>query len=365
MRSKIRESFLTFSTILITFLSGGGMASAIEAPVTLSSNSDSPQTITIQRSLTGLKNQVTNTFTYGIEEASDNPATVTGLPDDIYVRFDHAFAFDGYAAANNYLDLSGVGFTEVGDYTFILSETGSTNASAYPIDSTKYHIYVSVRNELDANGAPTGKLIPTLSLQAKKNGTGDKGDVLFTSEAVLTYAKITKNVEGNLARRDQYFKFRVTVDGASDGDVFTISGQDESIEYNGETIQTLSQFTVGNDNYIYLRHGQTALIGANGDEMEIPVGATFTVVEDLYDGYTAWINDVETNTNNGTVLETANISTPESLSDNNQVNFVNKKEASVLTGIVTKGWPFMVLAGICIAGIFAIHKVTSAKVNEN
>ena len=365
MRNRIRESFLTFSTILVTFLSGGGMASAIEAPVALSSNTDSPQTITIQRSLTGLKNQVTNTFTYDFVAAPDNPAAVTGLPDNVFVEFDHAFAFDGYAAANGYLDLSNVGFTEVGDYTFILSEIDSTNAVAYPIDQTNYHIYVSVRNELDSSGAPTGKLVPTLSLQAQKNGTGDKVDVLFTSEAVLTYAKITKNVEGNLARRDQYFKFQVMVDGASDGDVFTISGQDESVDYNGETIQTQSQFTVGDDNYIYLKHGQTVLIGTNGDEMEIPVGAIFTVVEDLYDGYVAWINDVETNTNNGSVLEAADIGSPELLSDNNQVNFVNKKEASVLTGIVTKGWPLVVLVGICMIGVFAIHKATTAKANEN
>ena len=359
MRNKIRDSFLMLSMILMTFL-GGGMASATEAPVTIGENRNSPQNIPIQRTITGLKNKVTNTFSYTFVEAEDNPAAVTGLPDYTQIVFENANVYDGTVTRVGYLDLNNLTFTEVGDYTFILTETGSTNAEAYPIDPTSYYVYASVRNEMIDN-VPTGHLIATASLQTRINGEGDKVDVSFTSQAILTYARISKQVEGNMARRDEYFKFRVDLTGVSDGDAFTISGQDETINYQGSSITTQTELVAGQENYVYLKHGQVALIGSNGTTMELPVNITFSVEEENSNGYTAWIGEEQTNSNGGAVLAMADINQPELLGGANQVNFVNKKEASVLTGVVMNVLPCAALMILGVVGALVVRKSPTKK----
>ena len=359
MRNRIRDSFLMLAMLLTTFL-GGGMASAIEAPAAVGENRNSPQNIPIERTITGLKNKVTNTFSYTFVEAEGNPAAVTGLPDYTQIVFENSNVYDGIVTRVGYLELSNLTFKEVGDYTFILTETGSTNAGAYPIDPTPYHVYVSVRNEV-INGTPTGQLIATASLQSRVNGEGDKVDISFTSQAVLTYAKISKRVEGNMARRDEYFKFRVDLTGVSDGDRFTISGQDATVDYQGNSITTQSVFVAGNDNYVYLKHGQTVLIGSNGTTMELPVSATFSVEEENSNGYTAWLDEEQRNNNGGTVLVIADINQPDLLSAANQANFVNKKESSVLTGVTMNVLPFVLLAVVCVVGALVIRKKPTKK----
>lgn len=358
MRSKIREGFLMLSAIMMTFL-GGGMAGAVENPVSVGENPDSPQNIEIHRTITGLKNKVTNTFSYTLTEAEGNPGPVTGFPDYIQVDFNAANVYDGVVTRIGYLELNNLTFTEVGDYTFILTETGSTNAEAYPIDPTQYYVYVSVRNQL-IDGQPTGGLIATALRQTQINGEGDKVDVAFTSQAVLTYAQISKVVEGNMARRDEYFKFRVNLDGVSDGDTFTISGQDASVEYGGEIITTQTQIVAGRENYVYLKHGQTVLIGSDGTTMELPVNVEFTVAEEVTNGYAAWIDEEETNSSTS-LLALADISHPELLDAANQVNFINKKEAGVLTGVAMNVLPFALLAVISVAGVLVVRKAIAKK----
>ena len=116
-----------------------------------------------------------------------------------------------------------------------------------------------------------------------------------------------------------------------------------------------------NANYVYLKHGQTVLIGSNGTTMELPVSATFSVEEENSNGYTAWLDEEQRNNNGGTVLVIADINQPDLLSAANQANFVNKKESSVLTGVTMNVLPFVLLAVVCVVGALVIRKKPTKK----
>ena len=361
MRSKIREYFLMLSAVFATIM-GGGMASAIEAPVSLSENPNSPQVIMVTRDVYGVVNPVSNMFNYSLEPVYDyNPAEVDGLPGGFVIDF-NAIEPDEYKTASQSieLDLGSLVFTEVGDYKFVLREMGSSNYEVYPVDTdNEYYIVVSVRNEIQ-NGVPTGRLIPTLALQVLNSDEGIKTDAIFSSNAQLTYVQITKNVEGNLARRDEYFKFVVDFPGAADGDVFTVVGQDAEVNYHGEIINTQNTIVVGETNAIYLKHGQVVWIGTNGEStVEIPIGTEFSVAEEASNNYIAWLDGNQINSGQYTlVADDFSIDPVDSV---NRADFVNVKEASVLTGIVVNTWPFAVIAVMGGISVVLIRKTMIAK----
>ena len=109
------------------------------------------------------------------------------------------------------------------------------------------------------------------------------------------YLALAKHISGNNANTDEYFKFRIDFENATVGDVFTISGQDATVTYKGETIATQTRFVVGEENYIYLKGGQEALIGRDDDynNEEIPIGLRYTITEldaEDYNTYKGMVN---------------------------------------------------------------------------
>lgn len=360
MRSKIRECFLTFAAIMTTFL-GGGMASAAEAPIKLSDNPNSPRSITIVREVAGVKNKVNNVFGYSLEPVeSVNPAGVDNVINKFVISFNNIMPEDGTARRSTTLDLGSFTFSEVGDYKFVLREVSSSNSVVYPVDSeNEYYITVSVRNEL-RDGAPTGHLVPTLALQVLNHDQGEKTDAVFVSDAQLTYVQITKKVEGNLARRDEYFKFNISFPNAADGDVYTVVGQDEVVDYHGETINTQSTVVVGQRNVIYLKHGQVVRIGTNGEStVEIPIGTEFQIEEEQSNNYVSWLDGAQVNSGQYTLAEYAfDINPDNSL---NRADYVNVKEASVLTGITMYVWPLAIIAAVSIGSAIVVRRAMSAK----
>jgi len=349
MNKKILGGFLlsAIAAISMPFI---GTASA----ATISENVDSPQSMTIHRYVHGVTNPVTNTFTYTITEDPKNPAAVSNLPESATIKFEQVEPSGGLASRSTVLDLSGVEFNTLGDYKFHVKETGSSNNNTYPKSNKEFLILVSVRNELDENGKPTGNIVPVLIAQARDAASEDKTQMLFESTAKFTYIEVSKEVTGNLGETDRYFLFSLSINGANNGDKFVIEGQDDEIVYDGQTIQTSKEYVVGESNKIYLKHGQTITIGKSGNLAQMPVGMSYVILETAPAGYTTFINGAEKSSTgwlNTVAMEDGEIT------EANKIKFVNNKESTVLTGVSSAIAPIAVLGILGACGLAITRKL--------
>ena len=302
-----------------------------------------------------MTNYASASFTYTVEQDVNNPATITGLPTSLTVGVAGYPDSNGAISGAAELSFSDAEFTTLGDYKVIISETGSTDATNYPVDSSHvYYVYISVRNRMNSNGSLAGGYVATLESQVRNHDTGDKTDVDFTNGAQRSYLTISNAVSGNLANVDDYFKYRVTFTGARNGDVLTIDGQDSVVRFGGQTISTSTEFTVGESNFVYLKHGQTATIGKNGDQSELPIGLQYNIMEIDLNGYVQYADSILSN-----ISETKAI-TVDPTDDANKVDFLNYKEGSILTGIAMTIWPYALATGV-ICGIVTAKIVKGKK----
>ena len=147
-----------------------------------------------------------------------------------------------------------------------------------------------------------------------------------------------------MASLNKYFKYKVII-GGNTGDTYTISGQDSSITYNGTTITPSTTYTVGSDNYIYLKHGQTITIGDSATDDSILPGANYSVVEEDATDYDTYINESSTNNKSTGTLEINN--------KLNQVDYLNEKSGLVPTGKIFKKPITYIIGMMIIIGVIA------------
>lgn len=325
--------------------------------VKIEQNAESPQSIDITREVTGVTNPVTATFGYTISEDSRNPALVTGLADSASVEFSAVSPVENVATASTTLDFSGVEFSELGDYKFIVREVSSSDATTYPVDAThEYYVYASVRNKI-MDGQIVEGYEATLSLQARDGDVGDKTDILFSSQAEFTFIEVGKTVTGNLADRDEYFRFKIVING-TDGDKYVIEGQDPKVNYRGESISTVSEYAVGKENEIYLKHGQMVTIGKSGEFAQLPIGVTYQIVELQPGEYTVYVNE-EQKSDTGTLTANALVENDAPIS--NKTMFINHKESEVLTGVTIAIVPAAVIAGLAVGAYLVTRKLRKSE----
>lgn len=331
----------------------------VEAASTTIGDTSEATSLPISRVVSSVKDKVNNTFTYAISQDEGNPEIVTGLPSSATIQFNNVTPDFNLAEVDYNLDLSNVTFTKVGDYRFTIQEIESSDDKTYPIDEVPYHFYVYVRNEVDSNSVPTGNLVATLVTTGVRDDFSDKENIIFNNYA-FSYFTLTKTVKGDLADVNEYFKYHIIVDAST---VFcegcaiavhgTISGQDSTVTYKGQTIQTsnvLAPNMINPDTYVYLKSGQTATIGITQSEAyEIPCGVSFTIVEEDADDYKTYINQ----SNNDSKEISFKLS---NVSENNSITYENVKESSSLTGVLVNSIPFVVLFGVTIVGIILVRK---------
>lgn len=346
-----------------------GVQNVFAATTTISANTDSAQSWTITRNVNGVTNPVTATFGYTVTAAASNPATVDVSGVAPTVVFNNVTPSNGTATQTGTLDLSSVTFSEVGDYEFTVTETSVTPTGAYPLDSDVYHIFVSVRYDVDDDNVPDNNtLVATLVQQAYKNdNTADDGkeNIVYESAPSRTAIELSKSVTGNLASTSEYFKVKVEIDGGTAGDQYAISGQ----TYTGTGVQSV--YTVGQDNYVWLKHGETITIGkvtVGGEDIyQVPIGVEYTLTEQDATDYDTYIDGGSTAAKATSGKETAELDYDDqtdtySIPDDNKTAFVNNKESDVITGIFINIFPFIVLVALAAAGVYAIRK--SAKAQE-
>ncbi len=166
--------------------------------------------------------------------------------------------------------------------------------------------------------------------------------MLFESNAALTNIKITNTLEGNMADVDEDFKVKVHI--TCTNGTYTISGQDSSVTYGGSTITPSTTYTCGSDNYIYLKHGQEVYVGKNGSTNEIMSGVTYGVVEQDSTNYITEINSVSGKTLSN---QTTSLS-------GNTVSIKNTYNNSVVTGVILKVLPYIILIAIVLTGLILL-----------
>ena len=316
--------------------------------------------VTLKREINNVSSAVTNTFTYTITPGTSNPGTVTGLPATTTIVLNNVAPTGGKVVGSVNIDFTTAVFNALGDYTFVITETGSSDSVNYPTSTDSYTAYVSVRNEMSGT-VPTGNHVAVLGWVSETAGnklttyTGTNSEAVFAGGAVRTYAVVSKNVTGNAAEIDQCFELAVTFTGAAGANFdfesdTTCTGNPSTVSGNGSTS-------------IYLKHGDIAYLGGNGSTIasEIPVGITWSVAEQGASDYETYIDGSTTNSKTSATKTTA-IATAQTFNDTNRINVVNHKESAPNTGIVLSILPFVIIAMIGIVG--AAYVAKTKKVTE-
>ncbi|MBQ6477150.1 MAG: hypothetical protein IJI43_01795 [Bacilli bacterium] len=314
---------------------------------------------------------INNTFTYTVTNGSSNPATVT-IPGTVTISFSSKTPSSGSAtqtsapliSENAWLGVDNwpgtstkLNYTKPGTYTFIVTETASTNATIYPLDTNTYTVTIFVANNLNANNEPDGTFTKTY-IASVKTGTSTKitktGTAPFTKAANRAYLQITKKVTGNAADATKCFQMTITLSGYINSEVYNITGSSCSTGTNNVTSVTMpSSGTTAQTIKVQLKHNDVVKIGYGNGGPQLPVNGTntkYTIAETAETGYTTYINGSSTA---ATSTGEKTLSTTQS---SNNYTFRNDKQETTPTGIIIRTLPFLILIALSVIGVVAILK---------
>lgn len=277
-------------------------------PAKLTDNPDSPVSIEVKHRIKNGLAYVNNNFSVKVTELNEGREPSSGPMPPVTLNFNNVEVDENNeVVATGVLNFTYKTFPNAGTYKFELSEISSSNADTYPVDTNKFIVFVDVASEVDENGYPTGEYKATLSTSAKNEATGEKGEIEFVSEPKLTYSQLDFRVRGPKARRDAYFPYIVRVEADDEklnGVSIDISGLDRQYMTLSKDTRTQPGRVAMNtgSTTIWLKDGQTAKIGFDGENNRLPVGARVILVaikDGLTDEYDAYfdgsINNDQTN----------------------------------------------------------------------
>ncbi|MBR3164272.1 hypothetical protein IKF15_03160 [Candidatus Saccharibacteria bacterium] len=322
---------------------------------------DSADKVNVKVLVNNVANPMTNTYKLRISPKSSNPAGAANEPSEVIVDFSGAQSDEsGKVEKDVVIDFSDTTYREKGVYEYDVEEVFSSDATNYPVSAKKYRISVEMKYKM-------GELVKTVYGLGWDYDKGEKANLVFDNVTKMTYFAIETRTEGAQADKDEYFKYKVVIDGKP-GDKFVISGQDAKVVFDGEEVETTNFYEVkeGGDNYVYvyLKADQVAKIGlgcptcADGGFGQIPIGTNVSV-EKI--GSRKW----QTTINGREVIFSGKIGLAENGAEN-MILVVHKKNFDVaLTGILMNFWPFVVLVGIGGAGIGLLMKTKKRNAEKN
>ena len=433
----IHNIFLMLVVVLIVVLSLNLKEVKAAGTITWSG----PSSITIRETIRNIANPIVASRDYGLFASGDDTTPVSTATIN-YTASDTPTNYQ--ITKSTTMNLSSLTFSKPGDYEYYLApdalfDSNNYNIDAYfgPDDANRYYeVTVSVRNVVDSNNTPTGNFTASMILikYDYNETTGEDEQVKINPVSGVLYAdydciadegsfghiELSKTVKGIGADTTEYFPVTISIDndpgdGESDyisidssGWTYPISGLDATVTYNGSTVNNPSTITDGIPTTIYIKHGQTAIIGqisSGGDTFDaIPVkyrsslspldpnpgpggGIIYTSNyranpitpkkminingDDLFGSY---FTAVETPGSyspsysiDGEAAETGySVPATEIASGTNTVDFYNTKEMSPVTGLIFTILPYVILAAIGIGGaLLVMHlKKEERKVKE-
>jgi len=326
----------TLATIAVPF---GNVFAADTAPTWTNSSA------TIKRTIENAYGTINNTFTYAINASGSNPTGAANAPTSATIAFNDTYATQADVSKVTSIDFSGMTFTQVGDYSYTITETGSTNSALYPLDSTSYTAVISVRNNANLTG-----YVASLYIQ---DSAGDKLDTIsgatteftYTSGPAYTNIAVTADASGNAADPEKCFDYTLTL---STADEYTVS----------TTSECTNASKVGNGDTISLKKDDTITIGLNGTSSEIPVGTTFSVAKKDGADYAGHTTSFDGTAGNGSTTKTMVATNNSSFNTSNKVAIDEHKESVTPTGAFMNISIYILLA---IAGGIGIYFAVKKK----
>lgn len=265
-----------------------------------------------------------------------------------------------YAKKTATLNLSAVQFTEPGVYRYIITESGTNQAvtndanlirvlDVYVDDATGtdgvkklkiagYVLHASEDEITSGENFGTTVTDPTGKSQGFTN-VYDTSDLTFKKE-----------VAGNQASRDKYFKFTVNITGAVAGTVYDVdvTGADEKSKTNAATIaeneekNNVKTMKVGDDGTIsqdfYLQHGQEIKIQGIAKDTKYEV----TENKEDYKSEAAVVAGY-TDAANGTIAST-----------DLKTSYKNTRDGVIPTGVIMAVAPFAAVTLLGAVGMVTI-----------
>lgn len=277
-------------------------------------------------------------------------------------------ANEKYASKTVAIDFTGVSFDEPGIYRYIVSETPLEQPGAFTQDQNPKTLDVYV---IDDNGSleVASYVLHSDSAAPVRNATGGSQDVAEALSAVANKVTgfinrystkdltIKKQVSGNQASKDKYFRYTLNITNAGAGSriIADVSAHAEvqpltnsATVYNGETMGSANNVTeltadangaISHD--FYLKHNQSITL------KQLPAGASWTLseaAEDYVSQDLSAVDAAEYSANSGTIAD-----------QDVTIGFMNTRNGVIPTGIMLSTAPYLLMvllagAGMILAG---------------
>lgn len=297
---------------------------------------------------------------------------VTGKKDPVILE-----AGQSYARANVSVDFSGVTFKEPGIYRYKITESADkTGTITNDVKTTRY-MDVYVEDNGSGKLSVKGYVLHGTAMDPAQDGANINDDAKsegFVNTMNGKGLSITKQVSGNQASHDEYFKFTLNIAHAlpnttysvdlSKADATTkVTGVNSDAHNNAATITTNEG---GNASVEYwLQAGQSVSVNS------LSIGTTYTVSEDkavmTREGYTTEIKNAD-DTDGVTNAEFTTNGSVDKADTKIDISFTNKKSGTIPTGVVMAVAPFAVatlFGGAGAATIVMKKRKASGKEDEN
>lgn len=274
-----------------------------------------------------------------------------------------------YAKHTATVDFSGVTFPEPGVYRYKIEEMDTTQQAITNDGNLIRYLDVYITDDGNGKLGVEGYVLHSSAADLPMNATNgteggdsqkDNKSQGYTNNYETHDLVFSKNVSGNQASHDKYFKFHVKIENAVAGTVYDVSLRDdsnanttdgnaeESPTANAATVYSamanVTQLTVGTNGTIeqdfYLQHGQSIAIRGIAKDSKYTVTET---EEDYKPSATA---------DEGTVDAAGNKVTVDKVAIDNTAAFVNTRSGVIPTGVIVSVLPFgiaAVLAGTSFA----------------
>lgn len=217
-------------------------------------------------------------------------------------------------------------YTNVGVYEYKLKEVVPSGTTKPTAGVTYYadEILLRVTVVEGANGKLRVAAVHTETLTNVNPTEGKTKYDTFPNVYSAGTLKVSKTVQGNIADKDKYFEFKVTLTGDDTkayATSFAVTGGSTAAN-NPQTIE------IGQETTFKLKHGDTISIA------NIPYGVTYSVTETAVDGYTT--------TKTG---DTGTINAAEQTAA-----FTNTKEGTIDMGVTLDSLPYILALAVVFGG---------------
>ena len=304
--------------------------------------------------MAGVGTNTANTIAY-------TPADTTANDENTMVK-NYDKTTEKYALKTATLNFSKVQFTEPGVYRYIITESGTNQAITNDADLTRVlDVYVN-----DASTETEKKL--TIAGYVLHSNENDEPDVAagenagstgtyvatksqgFTNEYDTSDLTFKKEVAGNQASHDKYFKFTVKITDAVKGTVYTVdvTGADDQSKTNAATIaenagkENVKTMTVGADGTIsqdfYLQHGQEIKIQGIAKDTKYDVTEEKEDYKSEAKAVTGYTDDVS-----GKIVST-----------DLKTSYKNTRDGVIPTGVIMTVAPFAAVTLLGAVGMVTI-----------